>query len=122
MPALVVEVALERRIYSDHRIALSAVSTLVAKQLDNFFGRADVLVVRNAVDTRCFNRGTRVARRDEARATLAIAPSEFAFLLVGNDWKKKGLDAALRALSECLDLPIRLLIVGNDNRWCDRLD
>jgi len=107
---------LERRIYGDRRIALSAVSTLVAKQLERFFGRTDVLVVRNAVDTRYFNRQARLARRDEARAALAIAPGEFVFLLIGNDWKKKGLDAALRALSECLDLPIRLLILGNDNR------
>jgi len=108
--------ALERRIYGDRRIALSAVSTLVAKQIESFFGRTDVLVVRNAVDTRYFNRQARLARRDEARAALAIAPGEFVFLLIGNDWKKKGLDAALRALTECLDLPIRLLILGNDNR------
>ncbi len=108
--------ALERRIYSDRQIALSAVSTLVAKQLERFFGRTDVLVVRNAVDTRYFNWQARLARRDEARAALAIAPGEFVFLLIGNDWKKKGLDAALRALTECLDLPIRLLILGNDNR------
>ena len=108
--------ALERRIYKNPETALSAVSGLVAAQLRLFFGRTDVLVVRNAVDTRYFNRQARLARRDEARATLAIAQNEFVFLLVGNDWKKKGLDAALRALTECLDLPVRLLILGRDNR------
>ena len=108
--------ALERRIYRDRRVALSAVSALVAKQLEHFFGRADVLVVRHAVDTHCFNRQARLARRDDARAAFGFAPDEFVFLLIGNDWKIKGLDAALRALTECLDLPIRLLIVGNDHR------
>jgi len=108
--------ALERRIYRDHEVALSAVSALVAKQLESFFGRSDVLVVRHAVDTRCFNRQARLARRDEVRAAFGVAPREFVFLLIGNDWKIKGLDAALRALTECLDLPIRLLVVGNDHR------
>src|SRR5882724_7954225 len=108
--------ALERRIYRDGQVALSAVSALVAKQLESFFGRTDVLVVRHAVDTHCFNRQARLARRDEARAAFSIARGEFVFLLVGNDWKIKGVDAALRASTECLDLPIRLLIVGNDHR------
>jgi len=89
---------------------------LVAKQLESFFGRSDVLVVRHAVDTRCFKRQARLARRDEVRAAFGVAPREFVFLLIGNDWKIKGLDAALRALTECLDLPIRLLVVGNDHR------
>lgn len=118
--------ALERRIYRDTKVALSAVSALVAKQLQRFFGRTDVLVVRHAVDTRCFNRQARLARREEARAAFGVPPGEFVFLLIGNDWKIKGLDAALRASTECLDLPIRLLIVGNDHRepflqLCDQL-
>lgn len=108
--------ALERRIYRDRQVALSAVSALVAKQLETFFGRTDVLVVRHAVDPRYFNRQARLARRDEARTAFGVAPGEFVFLLIGNDWKIKGLDAALRASTECLDLPIRLLIVGNDRR------
>jgi len=108
--------ALERRIYRDGHVALSAVSALVAKQLESFFDRSDVVVVRHAVDTHCFNRQARLARRDEARAAFGFAPGEFVFLLIGNDWKIKGLDAALRASTECLDLPIRLLIVGNDHR------
>jgi len=107
---------LERRIYSKRQIALSAVSQLVAAQLERFFGRTDVFVIRNAVDTGLFNSKARLARRVEARTTFGAAPDEFVFLLVGNDWKKKGLDALLEALTECTDLPVRLLVVGSDNR------
>jgi glycosyltransferase involved in cell wall biosynthesis len=35
-------------------------------------------------------------------------------LLIGNDWKKKGLDQLLRALA-VIEIPIQLLVVGNDD-------
>jgi len=108
--------ALERRIYSRRETALSAVSQLVAAQLERFFGRADVFVIRNAVETALFNCKARLARRVEARTTFGAAPDEFVFLLIGNDWKKKGLDALLDALTECTDLPARLFVVGSDDR------
>jgi len=72
--------ALECRIYRDGQVALSAVSALVAKQLESFFGRTDVLVVRHAVDTRCFNRQARLARREEARAALASHQANLFFV------------------------------------------
>jgi glycosyltransferase involved in cell wall biosynthesis len=108
--------ALEKRIYSNREIALSAVSQLVAQQLNRFFGREDVHVIRNAVDTRQFNSTARMARRSAVRPQYGIAPGEFVFLLIGNDWKKKGLDALLEALALCQDLPVRLLVVGKDAR------
>lgn len=107
---------LESRIYAKREIALSAVSQLVAKQLKRFFGREEVLVIRNAVDTRQFNNAARLARRDTARSSVGIRPEEFVFLLIGNGWKNKGLDTLLEAITECMDLPVRLLVVGNDNR------
>jgi len=118
--------SLERRIYTDRSVALSAVSQLVAGQLERFFGRNDVLVVRNAVDVRFFNSRARLARRSEARTTFGAAPDEFVFLLIGNDWKKKGLDTLLESLTECTDLPVRLFVVGSDDRepyieQCERL-
>lgn len=108
--------SLERRTYGNRQVALSAVSVLVAEQLKNFFGRTDVFVVRNAVDVGYFNRQARLARRDTARVSFGVSPSDFVFLLIGNDWKKKGLDALLEAITECTDLPLRLLVVGTDNR------
>jgi len=108
--------ALERRIYSNRNISLSAVSQLVAGQLKRFFSRDDVLVIRNAVDAKQFNANVRLARRDASRSQLHISAGEFVFLLIGNDWKKKGLDALLSALADCGDQSIRLLIVGKDDR------
>jgi glycosyltransferase involved in cell wall biosynthesis len=108
--------ALERRIYTKEQVALTAVSQTVADQLKRFFGRDDALVVRNAVDTHQFNEQTRLARRDSARSAFGVSPGKFVFLLIGNDWKKKGLDVLLEALTECTDLPVRLLVVGSDNR------
>jgi UDP-glucose:(heptosyl)LPS alpha-1,3-glucosyltransferase len=35
--------------------------------------------------------------------------------LIGNDWKKKGLDTLLEALALCHELPVRLLVVGKDS-------
>lgn len=107
--------SLERRIYSNPKIALSAVSQMVARQLEQLFGRKDVLVIRNAVDARQFNAAARLARRDAVRTQFGIAAGEFVFLLIGNDWKKKGLDALLEAFALCRELPVRLLVVGKDS-------
>jgi len=107
---------LERRVYRDERVALFAVSKHVANQLQRYFDRSDVLVARHGVDTSQFNSVARLGRRGSSRARFEIAQSEFVFLLIGNDWKNKGLDALLRAVAECQDLPVRLLVVGKDSR------
>jgi len=117
---------LERRIYSKRDTELFAISQLVARQLQHFFGRTDAKVIRYGVDTQHFNSAVRLGRRELARATFGAAPGEFVFLLIGNDWKKKGLDALLEALTECTDLPVRLFVVGSDVRepyvqQCERL-
>jgi len=36
-------------------------------------------------------------------------------LLIGNDWRKKGLHILIEALNECRDLRIQLLVVGKDD-------
>jgi glycosyltransferase involved in cell wall biosynthesis len=108
--------ALERRVYTNPRVALSAISELVSNQLRQFFGRSDALVVRYGVDARQFDSQARLARRQTERAKLALNSEEFVFLLIGNDWKKKGLDSLLEALALCKDLSPRLLVVGTDNR------
>lgn len=108
--------ALERRVYSKPQIALSATSALVSNQLGRFFGRADSVVARYGLDTLQFNPRARLALRETARSSFGASPNEFVFLLIGNDWKKKGLDTLLAALTECTDLPVRLFVVGKDER------
>jgi glycosyltransferase involved in cell wall biosynthesis len=104
---------LERRIYTNPRIHLTAVSQLVATQLKTYFQRDDVVLIPNAVDTSRFDSSTRRARRAASRASYGFS-DEFVLLLIGNDWKKKGLDQLLRAMQLNRDLPLRLLVVGSD--------
>lgn len=107
--------SLERRIYRDPRVRLIAVSSLVAKQLEAFFGRQDVAVIPNAVDTRRFGPKVCRERRAESLRVLQFADNDFVVLLIGNDWKKKGLDSLLRATAKLQELPLKLLVVGNDD-------
>ncbi len=106
--------ALERRIYTDPKVRLAAVSKLVSTQLEKHFGRTDSVVIPNAVDTGVFNSEARLARRSVSRQSLKLGDSDFVVLLIGNDWKKKGLDQLLQALA-IIEIPIQLLVVGKDD-------
>ena len=108
--------ALERRIYRDPRTSLAAVSGMVAAQFAEFFERTDIAVIPNGVDLRRFHPALRRERRAAARGQSWFSREDFALLLIGNDWKVKGLAALLRALAECRDLPLKLLVVGSDDR------
>lgn len=106
---------LESKIYRGDRVRLIAVSTVVANQLHRFFGRSDIPVIPNATDTSRFNPAARSARQTESRHNFDFAGTDFVVLLIGNDWKKKGLDCLLRAAALLPDLPLRLLVVGTDD-------
>jgi len=106
--------ALERRIYTDPRVRLAAVSKHVSTQLEKHFGRTDSVVIPNAVETAIFNPEARLVRRSVSRQSLELHDSEFVVLLIGNDWKNKGLDQLLRALAT-IEIPIQLLVVGKDD-------
>jgi glycosyltransferase involved in cell wall biosynthesis len=107
--------ALERNIYPNSRVKLIAVSQLVANQLQTYFQRSDVVVIPDAVDTSRFTPDAREARRSAARRSYHLEESDFVCLLIGNDWKKKGLDTLLNACSKLLGLPLKILVVGSDD-------
>ena len=88
---------LERKIYRNPSVSLVAVANLIAKQLGQFLGRTDVVVIPNAADVNRFNPGSCQARRLELRIAFRYAESDFVVLLIGNDWKKKGLDTLLKS-------------------------
>lgn len=108
--------ALEKRIYADKNITLAAVSNLTASELVAFFSRTDVAIIPNAVDTSRFNPAERLRRRAAARSELQISESSFVVLLIGNDWKNKGLPCLLRAVAALPQLPLKILVAGRDNR------
>jgi UDP-glucose:(heptosyl)LPS alpha-1,3-glucosyltransferase len=106
---------LEEMIYRDPSVRLIAVSTLVAKKLKTIFGRTDVVIIPNAIDTVRFTPEECEARRVKSRGQFHFQEEEFVILLIGNDWRNKGLDSLLRALVTLGDLPVRALIVGSDD-------
>lgn len=107
--------ALENRIYRKSRVSLATVSQRTAGEISRHFARADVSVIPNAVDLARFNLPERLQRRSQARKTLELSENEFVLLLVGNDWKSKGLVPLLHAVAAIQHLPLRLLVVGRDS-------
>jgi glycosyltransferase involved in cell wall biosynthesis len=106
---------LERRAYRNDRVVLVAVSEKTARAVVNFSGRkGSVDVVYNGIDIERFNPCRRLAMRASARATLGLSEDAFVVLLVGNDWKKKGLPPLLEAAGRLGDPRLRLLVVGRD--------
>jgi glycosyltransferase involved in cell wall biosynthesis len=105
---------LERKIYCDRSVRLVAVSSLVAAQLKSHFQREDVTVIPNAVDTLRFRPESRIAKRNVSRQSFSYDETDFVLLLIGNDWKKKGVDTLLKAIALLRDLPLYMLLVGSD--------
>jgi glycosyltransferase involved in cell wall biosynthesis len=108
--------ALEKRIYPNPRTSLAAVSRLTAQELTSHFSREDVSVILNAVDLVRFNLPDRLHRRAAARQAFQFSESDFVCLLVGNDWKKKGLTYLLQAVAAAPNLPLKVLVAGRDDR------
>lgn len=109
-------IKLENRIYRNPGVALAAVSRLTAGEITSHFARSDVTVIPNAVDLSRFNPHERLRRRAPSREALKFSEHDFVLLLVGNDWKKKGLLTLLNAVAVLPEFPLRVLVAGRDNR------
>ena len=107
---------LERRTYTDTGVSIAAVSRRTAGHLKEYFHREDVRVIPNGVDTAHFSAEARLARRADARNQRVFRDQDFVLLLVGNDWRVKGLLTVLEGMAALSDLPIQLVIVGDDDR------
>lgn len=109
-------VSLEKRVYAKRGLALAAVSPGTAVQIGQEFGREDVRVIPNGVDPGVFNPEARKSQRLAARRGFGFADADFVVLLIGNDWRNKGLPTLLAAAASCTDLPVKLLAVGSDDQ------
>ena len=105
---------LERRIYSSSKVSLAAVSRRTASLLSQYFHRQDVHVIPNGVDTAQFSPAGRLALRDEARSRRKLLENDLVLLLIGNDWHTKGLSTVLPAMAACPEIPLCLLVAGQD--------
>jgi UDP-glucose:(heptosyl)LPS alpha-1,3-glucosyltransferase len=108
---------LERQLYTKPRAQLIVYARKTENDINRFYGPHDPIpVVYIGVDHRLFNPESRLARRRDARRELGIGDEQIVLLLVGNDWRKKGLFTLLEALARLSDLPVLLMIAGNDER------
>src|SRR5438874_12606055 len=85
-----------------------------ANLLQRYFHRKDVAVVPNGVDTEEFSLIARLAGRKAARRRRKLDDQDFVLLLIGNDWRVKGLGAILEAIAALPGLPLQLIVAGND--------
>jgi glycosyltransferase involved in cell wall biosynthesis len=106
--------ALERWVYRDKSVSLAAVSLHTAQLVQKYSQRTDVCVIPNGVDTAQFSSAARVAARTEARRRRGYRETDFVLLLIGNDWRVKGLPTLLEAMAARQGLPMRLMVVGED--------
>jgi UDP-glucose:(heptosyl)LPS alpha-1,3-glucosyltransferase len=107
---------LERRIYPRPEVPLVAVSYKTAGALSRFYGRtSNVRVAYYGLDLEHFQPARRATLRDGARKQLSLSPGDFALLLIGNDWKSKGLPCLIKAVGHLVDCNLTILVAGRDN-------
>jgi len=107
---------LERRLYTRRNLRLILIARRTKDELRRFYGRYEEFpVLYVGLDHEVFNSARRIADRDAARKALKIAEGYFMLLLIGNDWRNKGVMAILDAMERLHNLPIQLLLVGREN-------
>jgi len=108
---------LERHLYTQPRAQLILIAQKSARDLNRFYGPHDVLpVLYMGIDHTAFNPQLRMASREQARKELGVHDEQFVLLLVGNDWRKKGLYTLLGALPLLADRQVLLFVVGDDEK------
>jgi glycosyltransferase involved in cell wall biosynthesis len=109
--------ALEPYIYGRAEVCIAAVSKKLAADLKRFYSASsEISVIYNGLDLDCFSPQHRARLRPGSRQALSFRDDEFVLLLIGNDWRNKGLNCLLEAMAQVADPRLRALIVGSDNR------
>jgi UDP-glucose:(heptosyl)LPS alpha-1,3-glucosyltransferase len=107
---------LEKRAYTSPDINLILLAKRTSLALEKFYGRRGPYpVVYLGLDHQTFDPARRAALREEARKSLGLAENQFALLLIGNDWRNKGVSVLLEAMALLRELPVQLLVVGHDH-------
>ena len=106
----------ERLVFQNLRTQLILTAPQTAQEIVRFFGRREVFpAVSSGLDHNIFNPARRCSLRKYARESLGVAEDRLALLLIGNDWRKKGLGTLLGALEILSHLPVDLLVAGRDD-------
>lgn len=115
-------IALEHVLYGRNQLPLVVISRKMKEDLARCFQRTSNLhLVYHGIDPVHMNPENRKARREESRRALGIPLKAFAILLVGNDWKKKGLYCLIEAVGQLGDADLWILVRGHDDSSaCER--
>lgn len=105
---------LEKSIYTS-RLPLIGVSGKVKASLARHYSAENAIVIPNGISSDKFNPEVRNKLRDHSREELGFSQSDFVLLLVGNDWRKKGLICLLQALVLSKTDRLKLAVVGRDD-------
>ena len=107
---------LEPYVYGRADMCIAAVSQRTVADLQHSFpASGEITVIYNGVDLECFSPGRRAQLRFCSRRALSIQDEDFMLLLIGNDWRNKGLNCLLEAMARIDDPRLRALIVGSDD-------
>ena len=107
---------LERWMYANPATGLILIAKKTAGDLWRHYGiEGNFPVVYIGLDHNIFNPESRLRNRPEVRRQLGFADETFVLVLVGNDWKKKGLVALIETLAQLRDLPAVLVVAGKDD-------
>ena len=109
---------LERRVYARDETLLPVTSRKMEQDLQRCFNRnGRTPLVYYGVDLDQMNPARRESLREEARHDLKLPEDAFAILLIGNDWKKKGLRCLIEAVGSLSTSHLWILVVGRDESF-----
>ncbi len=118
-PANLVQVFVERRLFTTHRPARVIANSELGKRhlIETFAYPADQIhVVRHGVDHDLFNPATRARLRPKARAAWSLPDDALVLAFVGNNWPLKGVPTILAAMGRLKQRPgtppVKLLLAG----------
>jgi UDP-glucose:(heptosyl)LPS alpha-1,3-glucosyltransferase len=109
---------LEREMFESARLKRVLVnSAMVAEEIVRYFSfpREKIEIVPNGIDLARFNPAARDRHRAETRSRLRVDPLRPVVLFVGSGFKRKGLDAAIRAVAES-GADAEFWVIGSDRQ------
>jgi glycosyltransferase involved in cell wall biosynthesis len=108
--------SLEKQVYTNSETFLILISQKTAANLERFYRRHDrIAILYLGLDNETFNPARRLQLRENARKEIGLQDGRFVVLLIGNDWRNKGVPVLLQAMALLRDLPINLLVVTRED-------
>lgn len=107
---------LERFAYTNPNTSLTMYSRKTANEIEQFYGsKAPKSVIHLGIDHTVFSPAVRLMLRPAAREAIGIQSDEFAVVVVGNDWRNKGVPTLLDALACLRESSIMLMIISRED-------